>query len=191
MLLINIINSIAKSFIGILFRVKVYGIENLPPNGKCIICSNHISNFDPLILRKIITREVSFMAKKELFDNKILNYLLKNNNVFPVERDKLDIAAYRNAINILKSENALCMFIQGTRSKNLDKAKDGAAMFAIKTNAPVIPVCIVATYKPFSKVKVVFGKQIVLSNSESSHTKDFSAATIAIVNAIRELEGEN
>ena len=119
-----------------MFFIKVDGRENIPQNGPVILCVNHTSNFDPLVLRTQIKREINFLAKKECFENKIIAFLLKKFNAIPVDRNKNDLSAYKNTMRKLKDKEVIGIFIQGTRKKdnNFDQAKNGAAMFAIKSN---------------------------------------------------------
>lgn len=147
----------------LIFRVEVYGIENIPTEGKMIICSNHVSMLDPITVAISVPRRIYFMAKKELFEKKFFGSLLEKLGAFPVDRDGSDLAAIRNSLKILKSENALGIFPEGTRIKkeNIDNAKPGIAMISIKGKAPIIPIYVDTKYKLFSKVKVIVGKQIV------------------------------
>jgi len=146
----------------IIFRIEVTGIENIPPKGKVIICSNHVSVLDPIIVGISIPRRIYFMAKKELFNNKIFGKILEKLGAFPVDRDGADLSAIRNSLKILKSENVLGIFPEGTRIKkeDIDNAKPGIAMISIKSKAPIIPVYIDTQYKLFRKVKVLIGKQL-------------------------------
>ena len=179
-----IISFVINIFISFLFRIKIYGMENIPDDTGFVLCVNHLSNFDPIILRIKIKHEINFMAKKELFNNKFLAYILKMFGAVPVDRNKNDLMAYKSAIKILKNKKALGMFIQGTRNKdkNMDfeSAKNGAAMFALKTNSPVIPVAIKANYKLFSSVKINIGEPIYFGESKKI-THDLLNQTTSII----------
>ena len=127
------------------------------------------------------------MAKKELFANRFFAYTFKKFGVFPVDRNKNDLQAYKTAIKILKNNEVLGIFVQGTRKKNLDGAKDGAAMFAIKTNLPIVPININANYKFFSTVKINIGKPIYLPTPQKLNQDSLHQATLIITNAIKNL----
>lgn len=127
------------------------------------------------------------MGKKELFANKFFAYTLKKFNVFPVDRSKNDLQAYKTAMKILKEEKVLGIFVQGTRNKNLDGAKDGAAMFAMKTNSPIIPIGINASYKFFSRVQINIGKPIYFDKPTKINQETLSPATLQITNQIKNL----
>ena len=163
----SLVRFLIDVFVSFIFRIKICGIENIPDNRGCILCANHISNFDPIILRVKVKHEIRFVAKKELFSSIFLSWTLRAFGAIPVDRDKNDLQAYKSAVKTLKDKKILGIFIQGTRSKmteneniNLDGVKNGAAMFALKTNSPVIPVAIHANYKLFSLVKIIIGQPI-------------------------------
>lgn len=146
----------------LLYRVEVCGIENIPAEGKIIICSNHVSMLDPITVAISVPRRIYFMAKKELFEKRFFGSLLKKLGAFPVDRDGSDLAAIRNSLKILKCEDALGIFPEGTRIKkqDVDNAKPGIAMISIKGKSPIIPIYVDTQYKLFSKIRVIIGKQI-------------------------------
>src|SRR4030066_1393309 len=90
----HVLYSFLKSIFTILFkmlyRVEVSGYENIPKNGKFILCSNHLSYVDPLIIVGYFSRHVYFMAKKEVFNSSILGAIVSFLNAFPVNRNSLD-----------------------------------------------------------------------------------------------------
>src|SRR5690625_70934 len=95
--------------------VDIKGRENVPVRGPVILCSNHISNFDPPLVGSFLKRSIRFMAKEELFHNKILGTLLTTLGAFPVKRGAGDRQALRKGLNILKDGEMLCLFPEGTR----------------------------------------------------------------------------
>lgn len=158
----HILRFIANIIFRIIFRIKIVGKENIPKEGRLILCSNHISNFDPIMLGIAIPRPISFMAKKELFENKLLGKLVSGLGAFPVDRKGSDLSAIRNSLKVLKEEKVLGIFPEGTRSYSMDleNIKAGIGLIAIKGKSPVVPVYIDSKYKPFSKVKITIGKPI-------------------------------
>lgn len=153
---------LAKIVLKSFFKFKIHGIENIPDNGRLIICSNHINLLDPPVLGVAINRQISFMAKKELFKNKLLSFIVSRLGAFPVNREGNDIRAIKNALKVLKNGNVLGIFPEGTRVKDfdLDNAKAGVAMIAIKSKTPIIPILIKSNYKLFSKIDIFIGSPI-------------------------------
>lgn len=150
----------------IIYRIEVNGINNIPAEGRAIICSNHISNLDPIILGIISPRDISFMAKKELFRNKLFSILFSSLNAFPVDREGSDLSAIRKSLNVLENEQILGIFPEGTRvsEMNLNSAKPGISLIGIKAKSPIIPVFIDTNYKLFSKIKVNIGEPLNLND---------------------------
>ncbi|MFD1018504.1 lysophospholipid acyltransferase family protein [Thalassobacillus hwangdonensis] len=148
-----------------LYRIKVYGKENIPSNGPVIICSNHISNLDPPIVGITSSRDIYFMAKEELFRNKFLNKLLTGLHAFPVKRGMRDRNALRQGLKALDDGETLGLFPEGTRSKDgkVGKGLAGAGFFALRSEASVVPCAIIGPYKKFKSLKVVYGKPIDLT----------------------------
>ena len=163
----KIFKIICKFVFGIIFRTKVIGLENIPQNGALIIAANHMSNWDPPFLGTFLNREICYMAKEELFRNKIFAAAIKALHVFPVKRGAADKTAIKHAIKILKENQCLGIFPEGTRSKTgkIGKAEPGVGLIAAMTKSPVIPALIVNTNKIFGEklfpqLAVVYGKPI-------------------------------
>ncbi|MDV2580840.1 lysophospholipid acyltransferase family protein [Alkalibacillus haloalkaliphilus] len=145
-----------------LFRIKIFGKENVPKEGPVIICSNHISNYDPPVVGITCPRDINFMAKEELFEKKGIGFLLRNLQAFPVKRGMRDRNALRNGLGLLEDGGTLGLFPEGTRSKDgqLKKGLAGAGFFAMRSNATVIPCAIIGTYERFKPLKVIYGPPI-------------------------------
>lgn len=152
-------------FMKLFFFYEVKGKNNIPKQGGYIVCSNHLSNFDPVFLGITQRRQIFYMAKIELFKNKFFGWLIRKLGAFPVDRGKGDGKAINNAEKIIEDGNVLGIFIEGTRSKTGEflRPKAGAAMIAEKVNVPVIPVCITPKNKKvrlFQKVTISWGEPI-------------------------------
>ncbi len=148
-----------------LYRLKINGRENIPPESeRFIICANHRGYYDPPLVGIAMPFQIGFMAKEELFRNKLFGALIRKLGAFPIRRGKSDFGALRAAINMTKSSRHIVIFPEGGRShKNrLRKGKMGAVMVAVKAKADILPIGIEGTYKPFSKITINIGKPISL-----------------------------
>jgi len=156
------------------YRIKVEGLEHFPKDGGVLLCTNHISNFDPPVVGVTAPRKVLFMAKDELFKVPVLKQLLNNFGTFPVKRGGGDREALRAGLKVLKDGNVLGLFPEGTRSKDgkLGKGQPGAGFFALRSTAAVVPCAIIGPYKSFRTLRVVYGKPI---NMEEYRGKKISA----------------
>ena len=83
---------IAKVIFKLIYRIEIINKENIPKEGRLLLCSNHISVFDPVVLSIILPREIAWMGKKELFENKLMAKLFTNLGVFPVERNETELS---------------------------------------------------------------------------------------------------
>ena len=143
-----------KVFCLFLFRVKTYGQENIENGKPYIMCANHVSNWDPPILYAFTKREMYMMAKAELFKNKFIYWAAKKTNIFPVKRGKQDIESIKKSMQILKENKIL-------------EIQNGPAYLAARTGVEIIPVKIEGNFKPFTKVKLYYGKPLNFNKYQS------------------------
>lgn len=155
---------IAKVFVNLylrlFFRVKVQG--KIPETGACILCPNHTSYYDPVVVAAFCDRPLTFMAKKELFSSPVFGKLIRSLGAFPVNRDTGGLSAVKTAMTILKQGKVTLIFPEGKRNKTGKKLtpKPGAVMIARRTGVPVIPVGIKSSYRLFSELKVTYGEPV-------------------------------
>ncbi|WP_208587863.1 lysophospholipid acyltransferase family protein [Gracilibacillus suaedae] len=171
------------------YKVKEEGTENIPTEGAVIICSNHISNYDPPIIGITCPRPIHFLAKEELFKNKLFGFILKKVNTIVLKRGMNDRNALRKGLEVLKEGNVLGLFPEGTRSKSgeLKRGQAGAGFFALRSKATVIPCAIVGSYKSKAPLKVIYGKPVdmeVLRENKASAQE----VTDAIMNEIKKIK---
>ncbi|MBU4227569.1 1-acyl-sn-glycerol-3-phosphate acyltransferase [bacterium] len=162
----SIVRIISWILLKIFWGMKVKGAENIPKNGAVIIASNHVSSFDPFVLAASIDREIYFISKKEAFKSVLGRYLFTNLNAFPVDRENVDVLAFKKALKILQEGKILGIFPEGTRSLNgeLQELKLGVIKIAMKTGVPVLPVGIIGTYQicpQGKKIPILFKHKII------------------------------
>lgn len=158
----SVVKVILSIVFRIIFRIKIIGSENIPTEGRLVVCSNHTSNWDPLVIAAFFKRKIAWMGKKELFETKIIKYPLKWLGVFPVDRHETDITAVKTALKILKDEKVLGIFPEGTRVKiyNPENVKSGVALLALRSKAKVLPIYIKSDYKLFKPLTITIGNPI-------------------------------
>lgn len=143
------------------YPTKIVGRKNLP-KGKVIITLNHTSNLDAVVLILNTWEKKYFLAKKELFVSKARSWFLKKMGAIKIDREIADVSAIKEAFKVLKNNKKLVIFPEGTRNKteelNLQQVKHGAAMIAIKTKTPIVPLWIFNRPKAFRKTKILIGK---------------------------------
>ena len=183
-------------FYKLLFWYKINGRENVPDDGAYIVCSNHLSNNDPVLLGIAMKRQIFYMAKAELFKNPIAGWVIRHLGAFPVNRGAGDGKAINEAENIVKDGKLLGIFIEGTRSKTGEflRPKSGASIIAHQMNVPVIPVCITPKNKKirvFQQVKISIGKpmtpqELGLENGTPEEYRNSSRKIMAEIKKLRE-----
>ena len=145
-------------------RTVVTGRENVPP-GACIVVANHVNLLDSPLLGISLGRRVYFMAKKELFENRMVGFFTRRFGGFPVEKGVLDRRGGKTALDHLARGRVLVIFPEGKRSPDgkMGPAYNGAALLACHTGAPVVPVGITGTARLSGKAWPFHRPQIALN----------------------------
>lgn len=148
----------------ILFPMRVKNRKNFI-KGKSIVIGNHQSNADPILIWTLFWRPMNYMAKKELFNKKPIAWFMKKMNCIPVDRTKVDLSSIKTGLRVLNDNKTLVIFPEGTRKEDsfADGIKDGTAMFAVKTGAPIVPMYFVKKPRMFHFNTLVIGDPIYLS----------------------------
>src|SRR6266705_1850681 len=157
----SISNRIAALFMKLLFgystRIYVVGSEHLNRAGGCLLASNHISHFDPLIISSVVRRKIDWMAMAEFFPVPLIGLFLRAVDAFPADRHRADRATIRTAIERLKHGRLVGLFPEGgirdgTRSL-LQGAplRPGASTLAHIAGVPILPCVIVGSDRLYSK----------------------------------------
>jgi 1-acyl-sn-glycerol-3-phosphate acyltransferase len=139
----------------LLFGLRVDGVDNIPRNGAFIVVSNHCSNLDPPLIGwgtgHQVGRVVHFMAKIEMRGWPIIGWLATQSGVYFVRRGERDRAAQRFSLDALADGRPIGIFPEGTRSRDghLKEGKPGAALLAIRSGAPLLPVAIAGSHRIF------------------------------------------
>jgi 1-acyl-sn-glycerol-3-phosphate acyltransferase len=151
----TIIKTIFYILFKIFWKIEITGSDNIPKKGSLIVAPNHVSYLDPVIVGISMKRKVHFIAKKEVFSTVLGNLFFRQLNAFPVDRDKIDMAALKNALNLLQQGEILGIFPEGTRSMNgeLKEFKLGIIKIAMKAGAPILPVGIIGVHKIYPRGK--------------------------------------
>lgn len=158
----KIIKFILFILLNIFFRIKIYSNDDRRnDNEPLIICANHSSFLDPLFVAITFKNNINYMGKKELFNNIITSFLFKSIGAFPVDRDGNSLSAIKISLRLLKNNNTLGIFPEGTRVAKYDEdsIKSGIGMLAVKSNSNILPVYIDFKPKLFSKVNIYYGEK--------------------------------
>ena len=178
----------------VLFRFKVAGVENIPLYGGVILCANHRSYHDTVVLGLASPRDLHFLAKYELFKGRFFKGLFSKLGAIPINRENPGMDSLKRVVEVLKSGQAIGIFMQGGRRQQIEAsdAKAGVALFAIKGRVPVVPVNISSKFKLFSKVNINIGEPISFEEfwDKKVRTADLNAIAQRVLDSITNLGNE-
>lgn len=167
----SLLYAIAKPIVSLLLKtilpVKFHNRERLAQDPPYIVIANHSSMLDPVIIGVgVIGHQVRFIGKKELTKNKLAAWLFKQLRMIPVDRHNSDMEAMRTSMRALKSGEVLGIFPEGTRHHEglMVQQEAGAAMIALRSGVPLIPVYISRALCPFRRVECVVGEPIPMDD---------------------------
>ena len=151
----------------LVYRLKVYGKENVPKDNNYIVAANHLSTLDPPLMCGIMPRPVGYMAKQELFEIRFLRWWLDWLGAFAVNREHLGVSTIKTVKAMKDTEWVLGLFPQGKRCEpgEIRDITNGFVNLAKLTKCDILPVGIVGTnefkFLPFSgQIVVKIGKPI-------------------------------
>jgi 1-acyl-sn-glycerol-3-phosphate acyltransferase len=152
------------------FQYRAYGQENIIEEGPAIMAVNHQSYLDPPLVGITCKNELYYLARKTLFEKKLLGPIISRVNALPVDLSRGDLAAFRSVMKLLQEGHRTVIFPEGTRSLTgqIQKARPGIGMIIARTLAPVVPMRIFGSFEAWPKggkirphpITVVVGKPI-------------------------------
>jgi len=166
-------------------RLEVHDAEKIPKSGPLIVTANHLSMLDPPLLAAVLQRPVAFMAKEELFTNRLAARAFKFMCAFAINRTHPEPSTFKAARDVLRRAWALVIFIEGTRNRTPGRLLNpaiGPAYVARMNNVPILPVGIMGTTRRFGKAYARIGNLIQPS-------QNLEATTWEVMEALSQLTG--
>ncbi|CEG27258.1 lysophospholipid acyltransferase family protein [Bacillus sp. B-jedd] len=160
-----------KGVLRVFSKTKVYNKEVLPKSGGYVIACTHTGWVDVLALgTAVLPIEIHYMAKKQLFQNRLFGWTLGKLNAFPVDRDNPGPSVLKIPQRLLAKGEVVGIFPSGTRIKEQAELKQGAITIAMRSQVPIIPAAYSGpnTLKElfsFKKSALVFGEPILIPSS--------------------------
>ncbi|KMJ49040.1 1-acyl-sn-glycerol-3-phosphate acyltransferase [Rhodococcus sp. 1R11] len=141
------------AFEGLKFEVE--GEDNIPATGGAVIAVNHTGYMDFTyagLPPRRVKRYIRFMAKKEVFDNKISGPIMRALKHIPVDRGA-GAQSYKAAVDSLRKGELVGVYPEATisRSFEIKEFKSGAARMAIEAGVPIIPTVIWGAQRVWTK----------------------------------------
>ncbi|MGW7098175.1 lysophospholipid acyltransferase family protein [Streptomyces sp. NPDC054838] len=194
----------------LLFRPRIEGLENIPPEGAAIIAGNHLSFSDHFLMPAILKRRITFLAKAEYFTGpgikgRLTAAFFRSAGQIPVDRSGKDAgqAALREGLGVLAKGELLGIYPEGTRSHDgrLYKGKVGVAAMALGAGVPVVPCAMVGTFEiqppgqklpKIRRVTIRFGRPLEFSRYAGLEGERaiLRAVTDEIMYAVLQLSGQ-
>ena len=180
-----------------IFRVQIVGSEKLPQKRGCILCANHTSFLDVLIISTGLNRQVRYMAKNELFKVPLFGSLITALGAYPINRGGADVTSIRKTIRLVEEGELVGIFPQGTRCPGVDPrktpVKHGAGMLAYHTKCDVVPVYIKTKNNKarfFQKTELIVGDVLPYEslNFDKGGIQEYKDATEKIFAAVCALD---
>lgn len=146
---------ITVGIVSVLYRMKVYGKENVPKTGPVLIVSNHQSFFDTMFCQTWIWRPFYFIPRATLLENKFWGPLIGSFCVIPIKQGQADISAMKTIIEFLKQGKAICLFPEGKRTEDgrISEIKPGFSLMSRRSGAPVLPMVIDGMFEAWPRTQ--------------------------------------
>jgi 1-acyl-sn-glycerol-3-phosphate acyltransferase len=140
-----------RAVFAVYFRYRVFNPERVPLTGPVILAPNHASFMDPPLVGAGLRRQISYLAREDIFHVPILGRILRSWEVVPVDRDGGTGRGLKQILQRLELGGAIILFPEGTRSRlgDLNPARSGIGLVVIKSSAPVLPVRVFGTHDAF------------------------------------------
>jgi glycerol-3-phosphate dehydrogenase (NAD(P)+) len=178
--------ALLQPFFHLYFRLSRIGREHIPADGPVIFAANHRSFLDPFVIGTMMRRPIYYVAKRELFANRVQAWLLNALGAFPVDRGNADQDMVETAKAILARGDCVLIFPEGTRVRPgpPGPAKRGVGRLALETGAPVVPIAVIGTtdvrrgwrIRP-RKVRIRAGSPLTFPRVESASRELAQAVT--------------
>lgn len=156
----------------LLFRLRVEGGEHHLSHGAGLVCANHQSYFDPVLVGLSCNRRMNYLARETLFRVPFLKQLIHFLDAIPIDRDGSGLAGLKETLRRLKADELVLIFPEGTRSPDgeVQQLKPGFCAVARRSRAPLVPVGLDGAYQAwprtakfptFSPISVVIGPPLL------------------------------
>jgi len=141
------------------YRLKIIGKEHISPTGPIILCANHSSYFDSMLVGLCTKRKVRFIIYDRYYQNWFLGPFIRFLRAIPVTENGINKEAMKKAIAVMKNGGVIGIFPEGrlTRTGFTGPAEQGVALLAALSNAPIVPLTINGAFSVYPKGRKIPG----------------------------------
>ncbi len=162
---------LAVGCVRLMYRIKVYGKENIPRDGAALVLSSHQSFFDPMLCQGWLRRPFYFVPRETLFVG-FLGWLIDSYYTIPINQEQVTLKSMRAIIEVLKRGHIVCLYPEGSRTLDgkIDEIKPGFSLLVRRSGAMIVPMVIDGIFerwprsqkfpKPGGTVGVLYGQPI-------------------------------
>ena len=177
---------LSVGLIWLLYRVKVYGKENIPRDGAVLVLSNHQSLFDPMLCQGWLRRPFYYVPRDTLFVG-FWGWMIDSFYTIPINQEQVTLKSMRAIIEVLKRGHIVCLYPEGSRTFDgkIDEIKPGFCLLARRSKATIVPMVIDGIFdrwprtqkypKPGGRVGIIYGKPIPSEHVEQVGEERFIA----------------
>lgn len=191
-------------------HLKMRGLENVPEKGPFLLCSNHQSYIDPMVMAGALPwrlfRDTFALGTSDIFGKGFMRRLARWLRTVVLDPDANLVSAMRAGAFGLSQGHILVLYPEGERTDdgNPRLFRKGAAILSIHTQAPLVPIAIQGFYEfwprhqkfpKFTDLQLTFGKPIqpppLQQASEAAYeqlTTDLKARVVAMWQELRKQE---
>jgi 1-acyl-sn-glycerol-3-phosphate acyltransferase len=138
----ELLRVLSRLSVVVLFSYRASGHSNEPREGGLLVCSNHQSHFDPVLIGVATKRRLSYLARETLFGFFLFRWLIRSLNAIPIDREGFGLSGIKETLKRLKRGEAVVVFPEGTRTLDGEVAelKPGICAIARRGKAALLPV---------------------------------------------------
>jgi len=174
--LYEICRVLCRVFGTLLWRLEVKGARNLPRKGGVLLASNHQSFLDVLLLGAASPRQVRYLARRTLWDSRLLGAWMTAVGAIPVNRERRGKEELRGVLETVRGGAVLGLFPEGTRTRDgsVGELRGGIGFLARRAGSPVVPVLIEGAFEAWprgrrlpgpGRVRITFGRPVQYDES--------------------------
>ena len=160
-----------RTLFTLMYRIRVHGLENYPETDGLLVCSNHQSFLDPLILGVVCPRPINYLGRQTLFKFPPLAWFMTWNDTIGIDREGSGIGGMKETLRRIKRGETVAMFPEGTRCHDgeFHSLMLGFCAVAKRCKSTLMPIGFDGAFQAYSRnmkfprpgrIQAVMGKPI-------------------------------